>query len=178
MATAMTIAASPIVADAQQAGTRLHDSPGQAMRDQRFRGLHQVAVLARYGPAGLVADGASSDALCAEIVARATIGAPVPVTCAQVGDRLLEDTATLIVVMHASVTQAPGAASQRLFAVSATVHFAGGLEPAPYFFGAAPVIVDYATTADGRARRAHAIDAALDDVLPWRAPARVRGMLD
>lgn len=149
-----------------------------AMRDPRWRGMQRVLVLAMYGPGGEVAGGEASDTLCAETVALARRAAPVPVECAESGDPRLIDGATLVAIVQASVTADP-TGEGKLFAIAARRQFTGGLEPALQYFGAAPLVVRFAETSAGHADRARVIDAALDDVLPWRrasgAPHRLSG---
>ncbi|RDE05313.1 hypothetical protein [Sphingomonas aracearum] len=140
---------------------------GAGARDIRYRGVKRAVVLAQYGPRGEIAGGEASQALGAEIVDLARVNAPVPVDGVEVGDPSLRDGATLVVIVQASVVSDPSGVG-RLFAVTARPLFSGGREPAPQYFGAAPLVVRFAETPGGRADRARAINAVLDEVLPWR----------
>ncbi|WP_145154753.1 hypothetical protein [Sphingomonas solaris] len=137
------------------------------MRDPSWRGVKQMLVLAQYGPAGMVAGGVESDALCAEVLALAKHGAPVSVACTHIGDRALAAPGALVLVVQASVTQQPHGA---VFAVTARPDYQGGLEPAGIRFGAAPRLAAWREGPAGAAARAVALDAALNDILPWRRP--------
>ncbi len=139
----------------------------QQMPDIRYRGLKSVLILAQYGPAGEVAGGAESEVLCREVAAVAAVNAPVPVTCAAIGDPRIGKGDAMILSVQASVSRVAGNAD-RLFAVTAHATYAGGLDPQPAYFGAAPSLARFAETEAGRADRARAIGAALDQVLPWR----------
>ena len=137
----------------------------QGMRDPTFRGVRRAAILAQYGPSGEIAGGEDSDRLCAEVLALARAGAPVPLVCARIGDRVLGAPGTLAVIVQASVTRV---GTTPLFAVVARTQWDGGLEPAGPGFGAAPRVAVYADTPAGRAARTRALDGVLGDVLPWR----------
>lgn len=139
----------------------------QQMPDIRYRGLKSVLILAQYGPAGEVAGGAESETLCREVAAVAAVNAPVPVACAAIGDPRITRGDAMILSVQASVSRVAGN-SDRLFAVTANATYAGGLDPQPAFFGAAPSLARFAETDAGRADRARAIGAALDQILPWR----------
>lgn len=145
----------------------------QGMRDPTYRGVKRVVILAQYGPAGDVAGGAESAALCAEVLAIAGRDAPVPVTCGAIGDATLAQAGTMVVVAQASVTT-PSAGAAPLFAVSIRPHWDGGLEPAPLYFGAAPRVVSYSQSVAGRAARSRVLAAALADILPWRRQGEQR----
>lgn len=160
---ALAMTAAPGIADtAAEQGAK-----PQSMPDIRYRGLKSVLVLAQYGPAGEIAGGAESDALCREVAAIAAAGAPVPVTCAALGDPRLTKGESMILSVQASVSRV-AANADRLFAVTAHATYAGGLDPQPSYFGAAPSLARYAETGAGREQRARAIGAALDQILPWR----------
>ena len=136
------------------------------MRDPTYRGVQRVVILAQYGPAGDVAGGAESAALCAEVLSIARQGAPVPVTCGAIGDAVLAQAGTLVLVAQASV-MTPPAGDAPLFAIAMRAQWEGGLEPAPVYFGAAPRMVSYSQTMAGRAARRRVLSAAVADTLPW-----------
>lgn len=153
------------------------DSVASEMRDPAFRGVKRIAILAQYGPASDVVGGVESSQLCAEVRELASRGAPLPVTCGNIGDAVLDQSGTMVLVAQASVS--PGVVrGSKIFAVTMRALWSGGLEPAPIYFGAAPRLAPYSDTPAGRAARMRALDAALSEVLPWRIRAGRGGRLD
>lgn len=101
--------------------------------------------------------------LCERARALAAPGAPIPVRAIPIGDPavLAADEATLLI--HAS-TQ-PGGRDERLMAFSIRP-FRVSAEQTAVLFGAAPRAVRL-SAGDGELNRA--LDAALAEILPWRA---------
>lgn len=136
-----------------------------------WRDAERVAVLCLAAPTRLADYRALQQDLCRRVVADAGSDAPLPVNEIAHGDpqAIAADTVTLLV--HASVE--PGPQDSRLVALSIRP-FRATSEQTAQLFGAPPRAA--LLTTDGRELDA-AVHSALDDILPWRAPAAPPGAL-
>lgn len=99
--------------------------------------------------------------LCTRLQRLAAVGAPVPVVIAQLGDPDVLDPAGLAILLHASVDRIDGRAVLALSLRS--VRNAG--PDSVTLFGPAP----RAVPADDEQQIDRALEAALNNVLPWRS---------
>jgi hypothetical protein len=120
----------------------------------------------------LVANGANlaerlalQSALCARVAARAGTGAPMPVAEIAFGDPAAIDPGSVTLLIHAAIESD---SNGRRLLLTLRPHRSGGAERT-ILFGAAPRSVPIGPEGPAAAALDAAIDAALSEILPWRA---------
>lgn len=136
-----------------------------------WRDAGRVAVLCLVAPTPLTDYRALQEDLCRRVVADASRDARLPVSAIAHGDPQVIASDTVALLVHASVQA--GAGDSRLVALSIRP-FRATTEQTTQLFSAPPRAA--ALTDDGRELDA-AIDAALAEILPWRAAAAPPGAL-
>jgi hypothetical protein len=109
--------------------------------------------------------------LCARVRELASQGAPGPVRVVEMGDRALVDPASVTLLVHASVEQAPGG---QAVAFTMRPHRAlGGQDE--ILFGSSPRTASLKATGPIGASLDPGLSAALGEILPWRTPLNPMG---
>ena len=133
--------------------------------DRSWLGVKQILIVADVAQTtGKIESDITPDSLCDRLQKAASSGSPVPVACARMGDPRLDDGGTAVLVLQAAVRNL--ARSDRVLVYTIRRQSAGGLEPAPVYFGSVPQAV-----ALPRQAALEPIESAfrqsLGEILPW-----------
>ena len=132
----------------------------------------KVAVLCLVAPTRLVDQQNLQADMCRRVVAKATIDSPLPVTEIAHGDPQVIASDTVALLVHASVQA--GSRDNPLVAFSIRP-FRATAEQTAQLFSAPPRAAAVRPDLAGGDALDAAIDAALSEILPWRAENAPRG---
>ena len=133
--------------------------------DRSWLGVKQILIVADVTHAtGLVEPDITADNLCDRLQKAASAGSPVPVACASMGDSRLDDGGTAVLVLQAAVRNLPP--SDRMLVYTIRRQSAGGLEPAPVYFGSVPQAIALPRQAAFGPVES-AFRQSLGEILPW-----------
>lgn len=137
--------------------------------DPTFHGAEALLILAHSVPAG---PDAALDAgrLCEQVRRIAAESAPIPVKCAGYGDVARAGPGIVSLLVHAAVSDTPGADAQ-LLVFSIRAERSRPLGASGTFFGAAPRVAPLARASEQGSQFERALRASLSEILPWLRPA-------
>lgn len=133
-----------------------------------WRDAKKVAVLCLVPPTRLLNNRDLQNDICRRVVTHAALDAPLPVTEIAHGDPQVIASDTVALLVHASVQTGPQRAPLVAFSIRP---FRATAEQSAQLFSAPPRAAMLEADGAGGDALDAAIDAALSEILPWRAEA-------